>query len=135
MIRILFFMFSDQLSVQLYKVDVKDVHKRQPKANFNIEGFFGLETGFSYDKETNVLAIVCQKQVTLFSFENRDNLIQFEIKIRRSLGEGTKSWKKLYLLKKYLNYLFGNIFFSPNVRIMSKKFKRIWMNLTKEYKS
>lgn len=88
------FFFSDQLNVQLYKVDVKDVHKRQPKANFNIEGFFGLETGFSYDKETNVLAIVCQKQVTLFSFENRDNLIQFEIKIRRSLGEGTKSWKK-----------------------------------------
>lgn len=106
MIRILFFnvFFSDQLNVQLYKVDVKDVHKRQPKANFNIEGFFGLETGFNYDKETNVLAIVCQKQVTLFSFENRDNLIQFEIKIRRSLGEGTKSWKKIFLLKKYLNY-------------------------------
>lgn len=91
---LMFFFFSDQLNVQLYKADVKDVHKRQPKANFNIEGFFGLETGFSYDKETNVLAIVCQKQVTLFSFENRDNLIQFEIKIRRSLGEGTKSWKK-----------------------------------------
>ncbi|XP_062604579.1 uncharacterized protein LOC134266347 [Saccostrea cucullata] len=78
---------ADQLNVQLFKVDVKDVHKRQPKTNFNLEGFFGVETGFSYDKETNVLAIICQKQITLFSFENRDNLIQFEIKIRRSLGE------------------------------------------------
>jgi hypothetical protein len=86
---------ADQLHVQLYKLDVKDVHKRQPKANFNLEGFFGLETGFSYDKEANVLAIVCLKQVSLFSFENRDNLIQFEIKIRKSLGEGNKKVLKV----------------------------------------
>lgn len=121
----MFFFFSDQLNVQLYKADVKDVHKRQPKANFNIEGFFGLETGFSYDKETNVLAIVCQKQVTLFSFENRDNLIQFEIKIRRSLGEGTKSWKKTLSVKEVfkLPYLVIIFFFSKCAYYVKKNLK------------
>lgn len=52
-----------------------------------MEGFYGLET-VKFDKEPNVLCVVCQKQVTLFAFENREQVIQFEIKIRKALGEG-----------------------------------------------
>ncbi|XP_050391390.2 uncharacterized protein LOC126810400 isoform X2 [Patella vulgata] len=79
---------ADRLQVLLYK-DVKDAIKdgSKPKSCFPIESFFGLQSGFSYDKENNALAIICQKQVTLFSFENREDLINFEIKIRKSLGE------------------------------------------------
>lgn len=62
-----------------------------PKNTFPLDGFYGLESGICYDKETSVLAIICQKQITLLAFESRETLIQFEIKIRRSLGEGENS--------------------------------------------
>ncbi|ESO81988.1 hypothetical protein LOTGIDRAFT_135541 [Lottia gigantea] len=77
------------LLLLLYK-DVKEAIKDgcKPKSCFPIEHFYGLQSGFTYEKENNIMAIICQKQITLFSFENREDLIQFEIKIRRSLGEG-----------------------------------------------
>lgn len=81
-------MFSDRLIVHLYK-DVKEsVKGGHPKSVFPLDCFYGLESGICYDKETSVLAIICQKQITLLAFESRETLIQFEIKIRRSLGEG-----------------------------------------------
>ncbi|XP_063444583.1 uncharacterized protein LOC134725030 [Mytilus trossulus] len=77
---------ADRLQVQLYK-DIKDATKgNPPKQEFYVEGFYGLET-VKFDKEPNVLCVVCQKQVTLFAFENREQVIQFEIKIRKALGE------------------------------------------------
>lgn len=71
----------------------KDVHQAlraggRIKTSFPLEGYFGLESGFTFDKENNVLAIICQKQITLLAFETRDYLIQFEIKVRQSLGQG-----------------------------------------------
>lgn len=79
--------FLDRLHVLLFK-EIKDATKgNQPKQEFFVEGFYGLET-VKFDKESNVLCVVCQKQVTLFAFENREKLIQFEIKIRKALGEG-----------------------------------------------
>ncbi|KAK3607439.1 hypothetical protein CHS0354_035138 [Potamilus streckersoni] len=78
---------ADRLLVHLYK-DVKDALRGgSAKSNFPLDNFYGLEAGLCYDKETSVLAIICQKQVVLFAFESREILIQFEIKIRRSLGE------------------------------------------------
>ncbi|KAL3877749.1 hypothetical protein ACJMK2_035411 [Sinanodonta woodiana] len=78
---------ADRLLVHLYK-DVKDALRGgSAKSNFPLDNFYGLEAGLCYDKETSVLAIICQKQVVLFAFESRELLIQFEIKIRRSLGE------------------------------------------------
>ncbi|KAL5018490.1 hypothetical protein ScPMuIL_004212 [Solemya velum] len=78
---------ADRLQVLLFK-DVRDVIRGgHPKSNFPLEGFYGLEAGLNFDKESIVLAIICQKVVTLLAFESREYLIQFEIKIRRSLGE------------------------------------------------
>lgn len=81
------FSVLDRLQVLLFK-EVKDATKGgQPKQEFYVEGYYGLEI-VKFDKESNVLCVVCQKQVTLFAFENREKLIQFEIKIRKALGEG-----------------------------------------------
>ncbi|XP_045213792.2 uncharacterized protein LOC123564348 [Mercenaria mercenaria] len=78
---------ADRLIVHLFK-DVKEsVKGGNPKTTFPLDGFYGLESGICYDKETSVLAIICQKQITLLAFDSRETLIQFEIKIRRSLGE------------------------------------------------
>ncbi|KAJ8318104.1 hypothetical protein KUTeg_003195 [Tegillarca granosa] len=68
----------------------------KPKHEFHVEGFYGLETGFTLDKESNVLAILCHKQITLFAFDNREVLIQFEIRIRKSLGEEDQYSVKIY---------------------------------------
>ncbi|KAL4240093.1 Protein Dok-7 [Mactra antiquata] len=78
---------ADRLIVHLYK-DVKEsVKGGHPKSVFPLDSFFGLESGICFDKETSVLAIICMKQITLLAFDSRETLIQFEIKIRRSLGE------------------------------------------------
>ncbi|XP_046330151.2 uncharacterized protein LOC124113708 [Haliotis rufescens] len=78
---------ADRLQVLLYK-DVKEAMRDggKPKSVFPLEGFYGIES-FQLDKEANVMALVCQKQVTLLAYESRENMIQFEIKIRRSLGQ------------------------------------------------
>ena len=92
----------------LYK-DVRDsVKGANPKSSFPLDGFYGLESGICYDKETSVLAIICHKHIVLFAFDSRETLIQFEIKIRRSLGEGmtrinlgvvaSKQLKKTFIL-------------------------------------
>ncbi|XP_052781078.1 uncharacterized protein LOC128217750 isoform X1 [Mya arenaria] len=78
---------ADRLLVYLYK-DVRDAVKGlSAKSSFPLDGFYGLESGICIDKETSVLAIICNKQITLLAFDSRETLIQFEIKIRRSLGE------------------------------------------------
>ena len=101
--KICFVFFSDRLIVYLFK-DVKDsVKGASPKSHFPLDGFYGLESGICFDKETSVLAIICQKVITLLAFESRETLIQFEIKIRRSLGEGNSIFVALkkWLIRKF----------------------------------
>ncbi|XP_029644002.1 uncharacterized protein LOC115218370 isoform X1 [Octopus sinensis] len=78
---------ADRLQVYLYK-DCKDALKDgNAKNTFPLEGFYGIESGFTYEKEDNVMAIICQKSVILMSFESRELMIHFELRIRRCLGE------------------------------------------------
>ncbi|XP_005100299.1 serine/arginine repetitive matrix protein 1 [Aplysia californica] len=79
---------ADRLQVSLFK-DVVEVLRQdaKPKSVFALEGFLGLDAGFRHDREAHVMAIICQKNVHLMAFEIRENMIQFEIKIRQSLGE------------------------------------------------
>ncbi|GFR99478.1 protein Dok-7 [Elysia marginata] len=79
---------ADLLQVILYK-DVTEFRRAdaKPKSVFSLDGFFGLNSGFSYDREPFVMAILCQKSISLMAFEYRDDMIQFEINIRQSLGE------------------------------------------------
>ncbi|CAL1543176.1 unnamed protein product, partial [Lymnaea stagnalis] len=79
---------ADQLQVVLFK-DVNEVVKDDPKPKsvFALDSFFGLDSGFPFDRETNVLAIICQKQVHLMAFDLSEKMIEFEIRIRQSLGE------------------------------------------------
>ncbi|XP_033753145.1 uncharacterized protein LOC117336640 [Pecten maximus] len=88
---------ADRMQVLLYKC-VKDAIKGEgAKHDFYLEDFYGLETGFSQDKENNVLAIVCQKQITTFAFESRETLIKFEVKIRTAIGEENQFPLHVYL--------------------------------------
>ncbi|CAG9856426.1 unnamed protein product [Phyllotreta striolata] len=59
------FICHDCLHLQLYR-DSKDRYKQgQTKASLSLEHFLGLETGFTLDKESHTVAILCQDVVVV----------------------------------------------------------------------
>lgn len=87
--RILFFFIStDCLHLQLYG-DSKDRYKQgQTKASLSLQHFLGVESGFTLDKESNTIAIICQDVTVVLAFDTRERLIQWQVKISNNLGEG-----------------------------------------------
>lgn len=49
--------------------------------------------GFTLDKESNTVAIICQDLTVVLAFDTRERLIQWQVKIGTHLGDG-----KFYLL-------------------------------------
>ncbi|KAK6630408.1 hypothetical protein RUM43_014753 [Polyplax serrata] len=79
--------FSDCLHLQLYR-DSKDRFKQsQTKASLSLQHFLGVETGFTLDKESNTIAIICQDLTVVLAFDTRERLIQWHVKIASNLGE------------------------------------------------
>lgn len=46
-------------------------------------------SGFTLDKESNTIAILCEDVTVVFAFDTREQLIQWQAKIAINLGEGT----------------------------------------------
>lgn len=90
--------FSDCLHLQLYG-DSKDRYKQgQTKASLSLQHFLGVESGFTLDKESNTIAIICQDVTVVLAFDTRERLIQWQVKISNNLGEG------LFALSIYNSY-------------------------------
>lgn len=84
----LFVSLSDCLYLQLYR-DSKDRYKQgHTKASLSLQHFLGLETGFTLDKESNTVAILCQDVVVVLAFDNRERLMQWQVKLSTHLGDG-----------------------------------------------
>ncbi|KAL1123413.1 hypothetical protein AAG570_002493, partial [Ranatra chinensis] len=78
---------SDCLHLQLYR-DSKDRYKQgQTKASLSLQHFLGIESGFTLDKESNTIAILCQDVTVVLAFDTRERLIQWQVKIANNLGE------------------------------------------------
>ncbi|KAF5296617.1 hypothetical protein FQA39_LY12445 [Lamprigera yunnana] len=76
------------LHLQLYR-DSKDRYKQgHTKASLSLEHFLGLETGFTLDKESNTVAILCQDVVVVLAFDSRERLMQWQVKLSTHLGDG-----------------------------------------------
>lgn len=45
-------------------------------------------SGFTLDKESNTIAILCEDVTVVFAFDTREQLIQWQAKIAINLGEG-----------------------------------------------
>lgn len=74
--------------MQLYR-DSKDRYKQgHTKASLSLQHFLGLETGFTLDKESNTVAILCQDVVVVLAFDNRERLMQWQVKLSTHLGDG-----------------------------------------------
>ncbi|KAF7997210.1 hypothetical protein HCN44_005487 [Aphidius gifuensis] len=78
---------ADCLHLQLYG-DSKDRYKQgQTKASLSLQHFLGIESGFTLDKESNTVAIICQDIVVTLAFDTRERLIQWQVKISTNLGD------------------------------------------------
>lgn len=74
-----FFNFTDCLHLQLYR-DSKDRYKQgQTKASLSLQHFLGVESGFTLDKESNTIAILCQDVIVVLAFDTRERLIQWQV--------------------------------------------------------
>lgn len=73
---------SDCLHLQLYR-DSKDRYKNgQTKASLSLQHYLGCESGFTLDKESNTIAILCQDVVVVLAFDTRERLIQWQVSMR-----------------------------------------------------
>ncbi|XP_050525294.1 uncharacterized protein LOC126896501 isoform X2 [Daktulosphaira vitifoliae] len=78
---------ADCLHLQLYR-DSKDRYKQgQTKASLSLQQFLGVESGFTLDKESNTIAIICQDVTVVLAFDTRERLIQWQVKISANLGD------------------------------------------------
>ncbi|XP_065215671.1 uncharacterized protein LOC135842242 isoform X2 [Planococcus citri] len=78
---------ADCLHLQLYR-DSRDRYKQGlTKASLSLQHFLGLETGFTLDKESNTVAIICHDLTVVLAFDTRERLIQWQVKIYTHLGE------------------------------------------------
>jgi hypothetical protein len=79
---------TDCLHLQIYR-DSKDRCKNgSTKSSLSLDGFLAMETGFTLEKESNTIAIICKEIVVLLAFDTRELLIQWQVKIRAHLSEG-----------------------------------------------
>lgn len=68
-------------------------------------------SGFTLDKESNTIAIICQDVTVVLAFDTRERLIQWQVKISSNLGDGEKMFILLECEKNYLKtiYFYSNI--------------------------
>ncbi|XP_045500726.1 uncharacterized protein LOC123698175 [Colias croceus] len=77
---------ADCLHLQLYR-DPKDRYKKgQTKASLSLQHYLGFESGFTLDKESNTIAIICQDVIVVLAFETRERLIAWQVKVGSLLG-------------------------------------------------
>ncbi|CAG9788933.1 unnamed protein product [Diatraea saccharalis] len=77
---------ADCVHIQLYK-DLKERQKNgQTKASLSLQQFLGFESGFTLDKESNTLALLCEDVVPVLAFDTREILIQWRVKVQHNLG-------------------------------------------------
>ncbi|XP_049856518.1 uncharacterized protein LOC126336640 isoform X2 [Schistocerca gregaria] len=79
---------ADCLHLQLYR-DSKERYKQgHTKASLSLQHFLAVETGFTLDKESNTIAIICQDVTVILAFDSRERQMQWHVKIVNNLGEG-----------------------------------------------
>ncbi|XP_052755130.1 uncharacterized protein LOC113516035 isoform X2 [Galleria mellonella] len=77
---------ADCVHIQLYK-DLKERQKNgQTKASLSLQQYLGFESGFTLDKESNTLALLCEDVIPVLAFDTREILIQWKVKVQYNLG-------------------------------------------------
>ncbi|XP_053211283.1 putative uncharacterized protein DDB_G0289263 [Panonychus citri] len=78
---------ADCLHLQLYRDQKERIKSGLTKSSLSLEKFIGLETGFTLDKESNTLALICQDMVLLLALNSRETLLHWQTTIRNHLPQ------------------------------------------------
>ncbi|XP_053610993.1 uncharacterized protein LOC128675548 [Plodia interpunctella] len=78
---------ADCVHVQLYRDSKARWGGAATKASLSLQQYLGCEAGFTLDKHSNTLALVCRDLVAILAFETRERLIQWQVKVNAHLGE------------------------------------------------
>ncbi|KAF0303481.1 Protein Dok-7 [Amphibalanus amphitrite] len=73
---------ANTLHLQLFKEGPRGL---QSKASLSLDNFRAIETGFTLDRESNTLALLCDGNSIVLAFEAREALIQWQVKIAASV--------------------------------------------------
>ncbi|CAK1555475.1 unnamed protein product [Leptosia nina] len=58
------------------------------KASLALQQYLGCESGFTLDKHSHTLALLCAHFTVVLAFETRERLMQWQVKVSSHLGEG-----------------------------------------------
>uniref|UniRef100_A0A2H1VQ63 SFRICE_011166 n=1 Tax=Spodoptera frugiperda TaxID=7108 RepID=A0A2H1VQ63_SPOFR len=78
---------ADCVHLQLYRDSKARCAGAASKASLSLQHYLGSEAGFTLDKHSNTLALVCRDLVAILAFETRERLIQWQVKVGAHLGE------------------------------------------------
>ncbi|CAB3230342.1 unnamed protein product [Arctia plantaginis] len=78
---------SNCVHLQLYRDSKARWGGAASKASLSLQHYLGSESGFTLDKHSNTLALVCRDLVAILAFETRERLIQWQVKVSAQLGE------------------------------------------------
>ncbi|XP_026748648.2 uncharacterized protein LOC113509510 [Galleria mellonella] len=78
---------ADCVHLQLYRDSKARWGGATTKASLSLQQYLGCESGFTLDKHSNTLALVCRDLVAILAFETRERLIQWQVKVSGHLGE------------------------------------------------
>ncbi|CAH2984311.1 unnamed protein product [Chilo suppressalis] len=78
---------ADCVHLQLYRDSRARFGGAASKASLSLQQYLGCESGFTLDKHSNTLALVCRDLVAILAFETRERLIQWQVKVSAQLGE------------------------------------------------
>ncbi|XP_072945009.1 uncharacterized protein [Epargyreus clarus] len=78
---------ADCVHLQVYRDSKARWGGAASKASLSLQQYLGCEAGFTLDKHSHTLALLCRDFTAVLAFETRERLIQWQVKVTAQLGE------------------------------------------------
>lgn len=78
----------DCLHLDLYRNGKDKFRNQPPRRTILIQDYLGIESGFTLDRESNTLAIICKDIITVLAVETREILHQWQGKLQSHFCKG-----------------------------------------------
>nr|XP_026487996.1 uncharacterized protein LOC113394791 isoform X1 [Vanessa tameamea] len=78
---------ADCVHLQVYRDSKARWGGAASKASLSLQQYLGCEAGFTLDKHSHTLALLCRDFTAVLAFETRERLIQWQVKVGAQLGE------------------------------------------------
>ncbi|XP_045774631.1 uncharacterized protein LOC123873693 [Maniola jurtina] len=78
---------ADCVHLQVYRDSRARCGGAPSKASLSLQRYLGCEAGFTLDKHSHTLALLCQDFTAVLAFETRERLMQWQVKVSAQLGD------------------------------------------------